>query len=177
MRGANAAESRWNLVVDTNLAGQQVELSWPAMQALPGNVQPMLIDAAAGKRVYMRTNRSYCFTAGETARQLSIVVSSDPVGQLAVAGASASAGAEGVSVSYTLSKPASVSVEVRNIAGRLVGRAADGELQTTGLQSVVWNCRNNAGAKVPAGLYLISIAAATEDGQRAQGLTSVMVTR
>ena len=177
VRGANAAESRWNLVVDTNLAGQQVELSWPAMQALPGNVQPMLIDAAAGKRVYMRTNRSYCFTAGETARQLSIVVSSDPVGQLAVAGASASAGAEGVSVSYTLSKPASVSVEVRNIAGRLVGRAADGELQTTGLQSVVWNCRNNAGAKVPAGLYLISIAAATEDGQRAQGLTSVMVTR
>ncbi len=177
VRGANAAESRWNLVVDTNLAGQQVELSWPAMHGLPANVQPMLIDAAAGKRVYMRTNRSYCFTAGETARQLSIVVSSDPVGQLAVAGASASAGAEGVSVSYTLSKAASVSVEVRNIAGRLVGRAAQNELQTTGLQSVVWNCRNIAGAKVPAGRYLISIAAATEDGQRAQGLTSVIVTR
>ena len=177
VRGANAAESRWNLVVDTNLAGQQVELSWPAMHALPANVQPMLIDAAAGKRVYMRTNRSYCFTAGESARQLSIVVSSDPVGQLAVAGASASAGAEGVSVSYTLSKPASVSVQVLNIAGRVVGRAAENELQTTGLQSVVWNCRNSAGAKVPAGRYFISIAAATEDGQRAQGLTSVMVTR
>lgn len=177
VRSAQRADREWHLAVHTNLAGEEVELSWPSMSALPATVQPVLIDAAAGKRVYMRTNRSYCFTAGETARQLSIVVSSNEVGQLAVAGASASAGAEGVSVSYTLSKPASVSVEVRNIAGRLIGRAVESQAQTTGLQSVVWNCRNSNGARVPAGRYVISITAATEDGQRAQGLTSVIVTR
>ncbi len=177
VRSAHAAQTDWDLVVDTNLIGAEVELVWPDMSAVPAGVQPILVDAAAGKRVYMRTNRSYSFTAGEQPRRLSISVASDPVGQLTVAGTSAAPAADGVQVNYTLSKPASVTVEVRNIAGRLVGRVAPEQVQSGGVQSVVWNCRNTAGARVPAGRYLISITAATEDGQRAQGMTSVIVPR
>ena len=177
IRGQGGRAQEWDMAVKTNLAGQRVELSWPDLSSLPAGTQPILTDLATGKQVYMRTNRAYVFTADGNDRKLRITTSPDDVGQLAIGSASASAAGGSVAVTYTLSKSAAVTVEVRNISGHLVRRVVTGLNQSAGLQSVTWNGRSASGVLVPGGRYIIAIRARTENGQASRALTQVSIRR
>jgi len=172
-----SGEQRWDIEVQTNLSGQPVEISWPDMSSLPPGVRPILTDLASGRQVYMRTSRAYAFEADTEIRKLRVSISAAGAGQLAIMAATASARAENVAVTYTLSKSAQVTIEVRNISGRLIRCLTQDQVQTAGLQTAAWDGRNGTGAKVPNGRYLVTITGRTEDGQQAQALTQVTVVR
>ncbi len=177
IRSQQSSQQQWDLEVQTNLSGQPIEISWPDMSGLPPATQPILTDLATGKRLYMRTNRAYSFAADGTNRRLRVSTSAAGVGQLAITAAAASTTPAAATVSYTLSRNAQVSIDVYNISGRLISRVLEEQTQTAGLQSVAWHGRNNAGVKVPNGRYLVRITARTDDGQQAQALTQMAITR
>jgi hypothetical protein len=100
-----------------------------------------------------------------------------PTGVLAVSAASAAPTRGGqVAVTYSLSAPAAVQVQVRNVAGRPVARLAQ-EQQAGGANTAVWSGRAAGGARVPAGVYLCEIVAQSADGQTARAIASVRLGR
>ena len=147
-----------------------VTLSWPDLTSMPRGLRPVLVDTVTGKRVYMRTCAAYSYDAGGAGRTFRMELGA-ATGSLIVNGLQARAAAVGAQVTFTLNRDANVSVEVRNLAGRVIrtltaGRpAAGGELTT-----LAWDGRNSAGTKAPAGRYLVLITATTEDGQSAKSV-------
>lgn len=175
---APAAQQVWNLTVRTNQIGSQVTVRWPELSQLPAELKPMLEDPATGQKIYMRTSSGYQFTAQEADRVLKISISRSGDESAAVVSAlSATAGKAGVSLTYTLGTDAAVSVNIHNISGRLVQRLASSVPQPAGVQVLTWNGKNQAGAVVPAGRYLITVEARTPEGRSAQALTSVWLQR
>ncbi|MBU0610371.1 MAG: hypothetical protein KKI08_20990, partial [Armatimonadetes bacterium] len=81
----------------------------------------------------------------------------------AVSAACAASTGAGAQITFSLSSEAEVSVTVSNIAGRVIRQIAVGP-QEAGLQSVLWDTRNAAGVRAPAGLYLVQISACAGDG-------------
>ncbi len=80
------------------------------------------------------------------------------------------------SIVYNLSAAADVSIEVRNIAGRLVRAVPCGEV-AAGINTATWNLRNSTGALVPSGRYLCTLTARCADGTQASTLRTLTVQR
>lgn len=167
----------WNLKVQTNMMGQTVTLDWPDMSNLPNNLRPVLKDTDTGECIYMRTANAYSFVARAPEKNLQIVMQDDESGLLAIMPTGASNAGGGVAISYTLSKTASVEVRITNIAGRTISRLTGGTLQTSGVNTVVWNGRSDSGAPVPAGRYLATVIARTQEGQEARAVMPLQVNR
>jgi hypothetical protein len=176
-KASSASGQHWDLEVNTSAVGQSVQVSWPDMSAVPAEVQPVLTDPLTGKQVYMRTSHGYSYVSDGQPRTLQVTAPAAEAGQLAVSAVSASSSDGRAMVTYSLSKSAGVTVEVRNISGRLVRSLKSDEVQSAGVQSLHWDGRNQAGAAVPNGRYLVRIVACTDDGQQSQALTQVSIAR
>jgi hypothetical protein len=98
-------------------------------------------------------------------------------GALAVSGVTAQQVSGGVALSYVLSAPAMLEATVLNMAGRPIAQVASSDVQAGGLQSLRWNGRNASGAAVPAGTYLLQVAANGADGASASALSAVSLSR
>lgn len=61
-------------------------------------------------------------------------------------------------IPYELKKPSDVKVTVYDILGRVVKHFTVG-LQSSGVHSVIWDGKNNAGAKIAAGVYFYRLQA------------------
>lgn len=83
----------------------------------------------------------------------------------------------GAQVGFTLSAAATVAVTVTNIAGRPIRCVGSGLATRAGANTVLWDGRSDRGLAVPAGRYLVKIAARTEDGQQASALAAVNLSR
>ena len=99
------------------------------------------------------------------------------VAGLAVTGASASPTAAGAEIAFALSSPASVTVEVLNLAGRPVAVLAQERPTNAGLQRLAWNGRSLSGASAPSGRYLARITARSADGTQATALAPLGLAR
>ena len=86
------------------------------------------------------------------------------------------ANGEFVNIVYGLSADADITIEVRNIAGRLV-RAIPCGTAAAGLNTATWNLRSASGAPVPSGVYLCTITARADDGTQATAVRTVSVRR
>ena len=64
-----------------------------------------------------------------------------------------------MALTYALSAPARVDVEVRNIAGRIVRRVAADRDCPAGQNTLVWDGADERGTRVPAGRYLVRVTA------------------
>jgi flagellar hook assembly protein FlgD len=80
-------------------------------------------------------------------------------------------------VTYDLSTPASVSIEVLNIAGRCVRKLVQSRASSAGTNEQMWDMRSGDGTLVPNGAYLIRLEAVAENGQRVQALRPAQITR
>jgi flagellar hook assembly protein FlgD len=85
--------------------------------------------------------------------------------------------AGGAQVTFTLSTAASVEVRVTNIAGRPVRAVCEGRPCKAGSNALLWDGRADNGTDVPAGLYLVTVTAASEQGQTAKALATVRLAR
>jgi Tol biopolymer transport system component len=176
-KAAGSSAQHWDLEVSTSALRETVQVSWPDMSAVPAGVQPVLSDPVTGKQVYMRTSQSYSYVSDGQPRNLRITVPAAEAGQLAVSTLLASAVDERAVVTYSLSKNAQVTAEVRNISGVLVRSLMSDQQQTAGIHSANWDGRNQSGVAVPNGRYLVRVMARTQDGQQSQALTQVSISR
>lgn len=158
--------------------GQEVEISWPDLSSLPRDVRPVFVDEATGRRVYMRTASVYRFRPGpgEQARPFRIEMA-DAARALQVTSLAARPHSGGASIVFALSAPATVDVEVLNIAGRRVRVVAAGRQMGAGPCSIAWNGTNASGAPVPAGTYIVRVRARTAQGQQVTSLVTLRLQR
>lgn len=178
--GAQAdADWRWDIRVSDLTEGQQVEVMLPDLSGVPSTHSVLLYDGTAGRSVSMRTSHSYRFCAGaEGVRELVLQVAQADAGALQIGTLSAQASsAGGAQVVFSLSQPAETSVEVLNIAGRTVRKVEEGHLRLAGIHTIVFDGRNSGGALVPAGRYLVAVAARAENGQQVRRMMTVNLSR
>lgn len=170
---------RWELQASSSLPDTEIRLSWPDLSGLPNEVRPVLIDRDTGRRQYMRTTSQFCFRTGSSggARNLAIEIDEQTADLLAMSCVDAVQTGAGVVVTYTLSKPAAVSLRVLNIAGRTVATVSYDEVRSAGTCNAVWNMRNAGGSLVPTGTYLIQLSARAEDGQQINTLRTMQLQR
>lgn len=174
IRPLSAGACTWQFAV-TAPEGVPVRLSLPDLSSVPAAHAVFLHDLQTDALVNLRTSRSYEYTSSG-AREFELQVRPRGASVVSVGAVTAQSVGGMTTISYTLSADADVSIEVRNIAGRLVGRIPCG-LTSSGLNTATWNECNLAGARVPAGTYLCSIMAAADDGTRTSALRTLTVRR
>ena len=125
----------------------------------------------------MRTAQGYEFSLREGRRVLEVELTGGADMPLVVSSLATRGMGDATEVSYALSSDAEVSVEVRNIAGRLVQTVVSGVLQATGRQSVAWNGMSKSGSRAANGLYVVIVRARREQGQQAQAVGSLLLQR
>lgn len=174
-RGDLGPGQTWDFRVQAR-AGATVRLAWPDLSQLPRGFSATLQDRVSGKRVYLRTSSAYEFTLGdsETERHFVLEIRAKAGDLLAIRSLSVQPAAAAVQISYTLSAPATVSVDVLNLAGRPV-RVLPAAQQEAGLATTLWDGRGTNGAKVPAGAYLVRITARSAEGQVVSAVRTVQV--
>ncbi|MFP4248684.1 MAG: carboxypeptidase regulatory-like domain-containing protein, partial [Armatimonadota bacterium] len=177
VRGDRSVQT-WQFEVATNMPDTRVEVQMPDLSEVPNDKSVYLVDEAAGKRMYARTLTTYSYESDEAgARRFTLEVADRSETGLMITAASAQAAEGAVTVSYTLSADAQVSVEVLNIAGRKIATLANGESAPAGLSTCGWNARNASGSLVPSGRYLVRVQARADDGQQVQALVPVQIER
>lgn len=168
----------WRIRVACSMPGATVRLSWPDLSQLPNECQPVLTDEATGRSVYLRTTTGYSYEVGEAAGERSFTLKlSAADAQLAIGALAAVAAGGGAQVSYTLSEDAAVDAEILNIAGRVVRRLVADRPQDAGPQQVLWDGRSTAGARVPAGTYILRVCARAADGQQVSVVRGLQIGR
>ena len=156
----------WHLAVDTNVANQDITVSWPDLSQLPTNCIATLEDVASGQRRYMRTCSSYTFNAGANPgrRLFNIVVQPRGTGAAAITSVvTAQASGGNIEFAYTLAAAANVDITIRNISGVPVKRLVSGALCDAGANTAAWNCVSDRGLPVPSGRYIVEMGARLPD--------------
>ncbi|MEA3400949.1 MAG: S8 family serine peptidase [Armatimonadota bacterium] len=172
--------AQWDIEVSCAVPDAEVEVTWPELNAeVPGGVRLMLEDLDTGERVYMRTTSAYRFRAGADGTVRHLRVTEVGGGEaLAVNGmATQGAGAGGAMITYSVTRPADVTVEVMNIAGRLVKRFAAQAVESGTQQTLVWNGISDRGSAVPSGRYIVRLTALAADGQTVQAIRPFSIAR
>ena len=178
VRGSGTGAQTWNFTVAVDTPNAPVTVGLPDLSTVPNNLRVTLTDVDAGKTVYARTMSGYTYNSGEGGdRHFTLTVAPATAGGLVVTAASAQQVSGGAQIVYTLSRPASVTVSIMNIAGRTVRTLGAGSVQTAGVNVANWNLRSDAGASVPAGRYLVQIQAVADDGQKVQALSQLNVAK
>ena len=176
--GVQSAQT-WNLEVVTNIGDIDIAIALPDLSRVPPDKQVMLTDTATGKRIYVRTAQQYTYRAThDTPRRFKLEVGPRTGGALVISSASATMTRGGqVTVAYSLSQSADVTINVMNISGRSVKALAAATPATAGVNTRLWDLSSSRGTQVPNGTYLISICATTDGGQQTRTIVPVQVSR
>ncbi len=180
-RGAAQEAAEWELTVSGGVEGEPVTLTWPDLRRLPKDRVATLTDRDTGKRTFMRTCAQYEFAAPGAGGSRSFAVTVKPVQQAGALISSFSVvplrGGRGAEMTFSLSADAAVSLEVLNVAGRLVQRVRMGLEAEAGRHAVAWNGRSASGTPLPNGTYLCVLEARAPDGQQARRVCLVRLAR
>ena len=173
-RGAGDS-TEWDVEVDAP-AGE-VTLSWPNLRGVPGDTDLLLTDLSNGQTRALRTTASYGFTHNGGQRSFRVTAQKRSGGALLVTNVTTQATrGEGLEIGYTLSRSASVQVQLTSLSGRAV-RMLGPVAATTGRSRLAWDGLDASGRPVPNGLYVLQVVAAGADGSLARELRTVRVIR
>jgi hypothetical protein len=167
----------WNLTVRVPDGADEVAISAPDLSRVPADKQVLLTDIDGGRSIYLRTQPRYVFAANGPLRHLRLSIEDRAAGSLTISAASARQRGAGAVVTFSLSRSATVSAEVLNIAGRTVCSLAAGQPASAGVNSLAWNLRNAQGSPVSPGRYIVKVTVVADDGQQVAALTQLMVGR
>lgn len=179
IRPDSAGKMVWDFTVTTTLPNATVAVSWPDIRLVPPGYNLTLVDLETGRRCYMRTSTCYSFTTGTSGAERKFQVAADPAqfARLSISPLSQMPAPSGVTISYTLSQDASVSVEVRTFSGTTVRRLAASKPAAAGTSLITWDGKDQAGRAAANGPYLVMISAATGDGQIVRQSRTVTLVR
>lgn len=143
-----------------------VRLAWPEVNTLASDKTFLLTDLATGTVTNLRNSPAYVFQAQAPSgqREFTLTVAERAPGALQVTAMVAQATAAGAEIAFALSGPATCDLQVLNLAGRTVRQVLTGAPRAAGQNVVRWDGRNQGGAPVPAGRYLVSLQARDEHG-------------
>lgn len=173
----------WTLNVKAREAGD-VTVTWPNLASMPRNLRFKITDPASGESHDLRNVSGYTFRLSEPGvRKLKISVepggSSRPViGQVVVtrSGGAKSASAP-VSVSYSLSTDANVTVRVLSNLNKEINTISMNKPVSSGQNTATWTLRDSANRTVAPGQYNIEIVAETLTGERVRRIVPVTISR
>ena len=180
MRSAVSSRQSWDVEVACRLADTPITVSWPSLNSsVPRDLSLRLEDKDTGAGVYMRTSTGYTFQMSEPGvRHLRIVADTAAGNALVVSGVSAAAVSSGqMMFTYTVSRAADVTVEVRNISGALIRNLGQHTATAGTTQTLSWNGQSDRGTRVPTGRYLARLTARAADGQSIQVIRPFTVGR
>ncbi len=178
IRPTRGAQDVWQFSVGTDLANTPIAIRLPDLSQVPANLRVTLVDVATNERIYARTMSAYTYNSGQAGeRQFRLEITPERGGNLVIQTAAALPTKAGVVVSYTLSKRAAVSIEVRNLSGVRVATVLRGQDAEAGRCETTWNLMSDTGTKVPAGVYMVVLEAVASDGQRVRAIEKVAVGR
>ncbi|MBM3956450.1 MAG: sulfatase-like hydrolase/transferase [Gemmatimonadetes bacterium] len=83
----------------------------------------------------------------------------------------------GAQITFALSAPADVSVEVANIAGRPIAAITRGTRLRKGVQTLLWHGRSDTGLPAPNGTYVVRVTSRGADGSVSRSLTTCSIRR
>ena len=149
---------------------------WDAVGQIGSNTCNFIDDSLGAAGDYQYRVRAFN-EAGASSWAPPVTVSCDVGRCLAISAVAVQqANANAVSVVYGLNAAAEVTVEVRNIGGRIV-KAIPCGAAVAGINTATWNLRNRAGAPVPSGMYLCTVTARGEAGGQASAVRTLRVRR
>jgi hypothetical protein len=169
-------------VVATNLRESAIRISYPNLSMVPKEYRLYLIDETSNHKQAMRTTTSYTFPTGttpQTIRHFRIEVTKLPTSRLQIGNLSASSdnlrnGGAGIRISFSLSQAAQARLRIRAASGRTVYEFPAAELKA-GLNAARWDGKNQWGAYVPRGIYLIELTARNDLGEEVKAVRTVRV--
>jgi hypothetical protein len=180
IRAQDKTAKTWYLQVSCSQPRQGLALSWPDLSALPNDMVPVLEDVATGTSCFMRSTARYNFDMTAAGTRL-FTITVQPTAGLGpmVSGVQAQETTGGTfAITYALSAPCTVDVQIRNLAGVLIRQLSSGAVMAAGNNSILWDGRGQSGSRVPAGRYLCSLAARAPDtGQASNVITTFEVSR
>jgi len=158
--GRPSNRQEWELAA-TSRAGGPVTLSWPSLgRSLPPGTLLTLTDRQSGERTALNGSGSYSYNAvpGQERR---LLLTAEPFGNQRSTITdlhSSTSRAAGSSFTMTLSGPATVTVNIRGLGGRLV-RTLRQDVTAAGTVAIDWDGRDDHGRAVPAGTYNVEAVA------------------
>ena len=167
----------WTFTVTATQAGE-VTVYWPNIGRLPRGVEPTLIDEATGKRTAMRGgSSSFRFTpSGRAEHKFRIEVSpaaSMPLDILNLRSGGAGRAVGGYRFTFTTTRAADVNAEIRTLTGKAV-RRINSRAAAGAEASLLWDGRDETGAALPTGPYVLKITVQDEEGAIATRSVTVM---
>lgn len=166
----------WTVVLQPAAGDERTWLQADDLAGVPREYAIILTDLGTGRTTNLRRQQRVEIT-GAQERHFELTVTRESSATLAVTAMAARSTPGGVEVLFTLSAPAYCDIEVLNIAGRTIRRLGTSQLMVSGQHAVTWDGRNETGAPVPRGLYLIRVRARAEDGAQVQAVRSVPLLR
>lgn len=157
-------------------------LTWPNISQVPKNVRFRMVDRQTGVTRDLRTSSSYTITMDRPgARLFDITVEPGATGRAVIGGVQViSEGRDRnapVTIQYSLTASAQTTVRVLSPSGKEIYTAVRGRADSTGVNAVTWNKRDNAGRSVAPGNYIVEILVETSEGQRVRVTRPVVVVR
>jgi len=178
-RAAGASKIKWDIVVTPSRANEDIILRWNELTDAPKQYRLTITDQATGRSQFMRTTSSYKFNSGDgSPRKFTVSADSSPSTRLMIANLTVGpTRGSSMSFSYNISAEAQVSAEIISSSGKMVRRLEAGKPTRSGINSIVWDRRDNNGQSVPAGMYMLQVNAVTEDGEMAKSVRPVLIAR
>jgi hypothetical protein len=180
--GQDASRGTWPLTLTTAQSGT-ISLAWDGLESLPKTLRLTLLDTATGARFPLasRSGWSVAVQAGQT-RKLQIVAEAERSQVLGITNvltrsAGRASGGSSIRLEYSLTADADVQAEISTLAGRSVRRLTTSRGRSTERQSVLWNGLTDSGQPLPAGGYLVTLTARTDDGQTARVIRPIQILR
>jgi len=181
VRPASAATQTWEVVVEQPRADSgSVTLTWPDLSSVPRDLSLTLIDTVTGHRQYMRTTTHYVYnpTRQETSRRFQVVAHRGNAAPPLVSGLHAQvARGGGIQLTFSLNKDCETTVTARSPAGRVLRKVESGRSRASGLNAASWDGRDEQGGRLPAGVYVLEVVAADEEGRHARAVTPAALHR
>lgn len=177
-----AGRQEYTVVVNAKEAGD-VTVTWPNLPSIPRNMRVKIEDPATGSKRDLRASSGYTFRMDQPGtRELKLTVeksgSSRPViGNVVVGAAGRDAANSPITINYSLSADALVTVRILSATGKEVFTVTRSRSDSAGENTATWTLRDNANRAVAPGTYSVEILAETPNGERVRKIVPVNVIR
>lgn len=143
------------------------QLAWGDLSAIEGSI--WLMDEINSRTLDMRTTNDYEYAqpSDKVHHEFRIVVTASRA-PLIISSAHVSTKARTVRVVYNVNRDCKITINLRNIAGRLVRKSGQGIVLSPGTHETLINASSNSGVPLPRGQYIVELVATTSSGTQAR---------
>ncbi len=177
LRAPFQGPKQFEFIVETDRSDTEITLTWPNVHQTPKDLRFHLTDLDTQVTRSLRTSANYTFRLGGLSRVRRFRLNADttPCPLLEVAQLTAQTQGLNTVVSFSLSRPARVTLDIVGPAGKTVRRMLNGLQLNAGLNVVTWDGREQSGRVMARGLYMIALQASDDDGNVCNGTKQVQL--